>query len=143
MLGGLQAVLCEQQCQSAALRTSSHPHLLPFRFAQARQSREHPRALQPAAAINGDACTVDVGGLVGNQIGTKISELVMLPARPAGFEFSQVPSIAGGTRRSHALGVGNVPGEIATVRIFFAPHSTARLWVIASTPALAIALGTT
>jgi len=34
------------------------------------------------------------------------------------------------------------PGEIATVRMPFGPHSTARLLVMASTPALAIALCT-
>jgi hypothetical protein len=47
-----------------------------------------------------------------------------------------------GTRRALAPGVGKFPGEIATQRIFFGPHSTARLRVMASTPAFAMAEGT-
>jgi hypothetical protein len=41
-----------------------------------------------------------------------------------------------------APGVGKLPGAIATARIPFGPHSTARLLVIASTADFAIADGT-
>src|SRR4029078_10465424 len=40
-----------------------------------------------------------------------------------------------------APGVGNAPGAMATVRTPFGPHSTARLFVIASTADFAIAEG--
>ena len=41
-----------------------------------------------------------------------------------------------------APGVGKAPGAIATVRMPFGPHSTARLLVIASTADFAMADGT-
>src|SRR5471032_2353024 len=47
-----------------------------------------------------------------------------------------------GIRRLHAPSVGKGPGTIAQVRMPLGPHSTARLLVIARTPALAIADGT-
>ena len=46
-----------------------------------------------------------------------------------------------GIKRSHAPLVGKGPGAIAFNRIPLFPHSTAKLCVIADTPALAMAEG--
>src|SRR5215470_10548257 len=48
-----------------------------------------------------------------------------------------------GIRRDQAPSVGNGPGAIALRRMLYLPHSTASEVVIASTPALAHAEGTT
>src|SRR5437764_11808694 len=48
-----------------------------------------------------------------------------------------------GTSRDHAPSVGNGPGAMAFKRMLYLPHSTASDVVIASTPALAHAEGTT
>ena len=52
-------------------------------------------------------------------------------------------STPGGTRRDHAPSVGNGPGAMALQRILYFAHSTASERVMASTPALAQADGTT
>ena len=126
----------------AYLRTVPRPHLLPFCLAQARQRRKHGRALQPPATVDGDAIAVNVAGLIGYQMGGEIGEFAMLSGAARGLKLSQCSAIDAGTSRSQAPLVGKAPGEIATARMPFGPHSTARLLVMASTPALAIALGT-
>src|SRR5581483_11650329 len=69
------------------------------------------------------------------------------PVRPAGIFFliksaPDSPKPAG-ISRDHAPSVGNGPGAIAFARILWCAHSTASERVIASTPALAHADGTT
>src|SRR2546422_8210556 len=66
------------------------------------------------------------------------------PTRRSGIVFtsSSSPPRSLGISRLHAPSVGKRPGTMAQVRIPLGPHSTARLLVMASTPALAIADGT-
>src|SRR5450432_4821743 len=65
-----------------------------------------------------------------------------LPTRPSGFLEDQPSSRPSGRSWPDAPAVGNAPGAIATVRMPFGPHSTARLLVIARTADFAIAEGT-
>src|SRR2546422_2563456 len=62
----------------ADLRAPPRPHLLPFCLIQVRQMREHARALQPPATVDGDAIAVNVAGLIGYEIGGEIGEFAML-----------------------------------------------------------------
>ena len=64
------------------------------------------------------------------------------PTRPSGLRDAQLSSRPSGRSWPDAPGVGNAPGAIATVRMPFGPHSTARLYIIASTADFAIADGT-
>src|SRR5205823_7329338 len=66
------------------------------------------------------------------------------PTRRSGIVFtsSSSPPRSLGISRLHAPSVGKRPGTMAQVRIPLGPHSTARLLVMASTPALAMADGT-
>src|ERR1700704_4145990 len=68
----------------AYLRTAPRPHLLPFCLTQARQRREHARALQPPATVDGDAIAVNVAGRIGYEIGGEIGEFAMLPGGAKG-----------------------------------------------------------
>ena len=66
------------------------------------------------------------------------------PKRPTGMRAFQSASISAfGTRRCQAPSVGKGPGAMALSRMPWRPHSAARLRVMASTPALAMAEGTT
>src|SRR6185369_17333593 len=55
---------------------------------------------------------------------------------------ASLPPRSLGISRLHAPSVGKGPGTIAQVRMPLGPHSTARLLVMARTPALAMADGT-
>src|SRR5689334_9025040 len=73
-----QTVWCVTSKSDACLRLVPCSHLLPLCLTQAGQMREHARALQPPATIDGDAFAVNVAGLIGYEIGGEIGELAML-----------------------------------------------------------------
>ena len=120
------------------------PHLVPIRIAEFAQEVELAGALQPFAAVDGDDLAVDVAGAIRQQERGKVRQLLVPAGRPSGLLVSNRCARSGrGTSRSHAPWVGNGPGAIAFRRTPWPPHSTARLRVMASTPAFAIADGTT
>src|ERR1700756_5452704 len=67
-----------------------------------------------------------------------------VPKRPSGLFFLAISSIDfTGISRENAPSVGTGPGAMALKRMPYLPHSTARLRVRFSTPALATEEGTT
>src|SRR6185312_15214917 len=65
-----------RRCASRWSTAAALAHGRPLLVAQRLQMREGARALEPAAAVDGDALALDVGGMVGDEKGGEIGQLL-------------------------------------------------------------------
>jgi hypothetical protein len=96
--------------------------------------------LHPAPAVHHDQVAGDVAGAVGRQVGVEVAQFaVIAEAAQRHAAFLRLDLAARRVERFPGAFRGEQPGATQFRRMFFGPHSTARLRVMASTPALAAA----